>query len=63
MGMMAMLSGTAAAKEMDPEQLVDYLVEQLNGASARANPAEVQHVSSRVTCERIRGPPFSLRFN
>ena len=35
MGLMAMVSGTADAKGMDPEQLVDYLVEQLNAGQAR----------------------------
>ena len=38
MGLMAMVSGTAKAKEFDPEELIDYLVEQLNGAKARATP-------------------------
>ena len=35
MGLMAMVSGTADAKEFDPEELIDYLVEQLNAGQAR----------------------------
>ena len=35
MGLMAMVSGTAKAKEFDPEELIDYLVEQLNAGRAR----------------------------
>jgi len=35
MGLMGMVSGTADAKYFDPDELVDYLVEQLNAGQAR----------------------------
>ena len=35
MGLMAMLSGTAEAQEMDPEEVIDYLVGQFNAGRAR----------------------------
>jgi hypothetical protein len=57
MGLMAMLSGTADAQEMDPEQLVDYLVEQLNGARARrATPGHIAQIQKDIEAAGIVRP-------
>ena len=56
MGLMAMLSGTAEAQEMDPEEVIDYLVEQLDGARARASPEHSAQIQKDMDAAGIVKP-------
>ena len=56
MGLMAMLSGTAEAQEMDPEEVIDYLVEQLDGARARASPEHSAQIQKDMDAAGIARP-------